>query len=332
MSIPEIDVTVVIPNYNGKELLTVCLQSLRKQTFPRFQVIVVDNGSTDGSVSCIREAFPEVDVLALQKNMGFAAAVNRGIGATHTSFIALINNDAKLAPTWIELLVDYMHHHKEVAAVCGKMLRLDEPGILDSVGDVVNSVGQASGRGSGQLDTGQFDHTEEIFSVCGGASVWRRTVFEHVGLFDERFFAFFEDVDMGFRLRKLGFTCVYIPSAVCWHKRSATALRNPGRMMYLHYRNTWIVIFKHFPATSFLRRGRWWKLPIVYMRTFKHLVTLGFIKEALMVQINWPCILPSIMYDRWRDRNVRTSSFREMERWFTEKEVRFPWTKPVLSS
>lgn len=322
-----VDVTIIIPSWNGKDLLAMCLASVLSQTYRRFATIVVDNGSTDGTIEFLQFAFPKVQTIALSKNYGFAKAVNTGITKTHTPYIALLNNDTQVDRHWLKILKEHLARHDDYMAVCGKMLRTHSPKIIDNAGDCVNSIGQADGRGSGEQDVGQYEKIEEVFSVSGGASLWRRLVFEKVGLFDERFFAFFEDVDMGFRMRGQGFRCVYIPTAICYHERSTTALRNKAHMMFLHYRNTWMLVAKQFPLSSLFRRGRFWRMPIVYLRTAKHLITLGFFQEVLAVQWALLSIVPLLLFERLTKRRAGTISFHYIEPWLTEKRISLPWKK-----
>lgn len=322
-----IDTTIIIPTCNGKDLLLECLASVISQTYRGFTTIVVDNGSTDGTIEFIKAYFPKVQTIALSRNYGFAKAVNIGIRKTHTSYIALLNNDTQIDRDWLAMLRKYLVTHDECMAVCGKMLRKQSRRIIDNAGDRVNSIGQADGRGSGEEDLGQYDRIEEVFSVSGGASLWRRLVFEKVGLFDERFFAFFEDVDMGFRMRKQGFQCMYIPTATCYHERSATALRNKAYMMFLHYRNTWMLVAKQFPLTSLFRRGRFWKMPLVYLRTAKHLCVQGFLWEVVAVQWALLTSIPVLLLERLIQRKSHTVSFHHIEPWLTEKRVSLPWKR-----
>ena len=320
-------VTVVIPTWDGVGLLPTCLSALEKQFFPSFDVIVVDNGSKDDTLAILTRDFPNVRVLRFSKNKGFAAAVNAGIRASDVPYISLLNNDTKVDPGWLLELVRILDSRPDIAAVAGKMLAMDDPSIIDNVGDNINIVGQADAVGKGEKDMGLYDHEREILSVCGGGCLYRRSVFDRVGLFDEDFFAYFEDVDLGLRMRLRGLRSWYTPKAIVLHCRGATSRRFVSRKEFLDFRNTWMLVVKNFPLELLFQRGRWWKMPLVFLRTVKYLWSRKLRKESLAAPIALGFNLPRLLMKRRIIQMNRTVSISELERWMEEKRVRHLWKK-----
>jgi GT2 family glycosyltransferase len=246
-------VTVVIPNWNGRELLGIVLPSLAAQEYRDFRTMVVDNGSTDGSLEYLSEQWPDVDVVALPANIGFAAAVNRGIEACDTDLVALLNNDIELDPRWLGELVAALDAHPPAGSACSKLIDYHDRSVLDGTGDLITWSGMCVRRGFGEIDTGQYDTPAEVFSACAGAAIYRREALDDVGLFDEEFFAYFEDVDWGFRSRLRGWRCRYVPTSVAYHMGGATTRRQGDRDIYFCRRNQVALVLKNFPGPSLLR-------------------------------------------------------------------------------
>ena len=242
---------VVIPNWNGAEFLGACLSSLVGQSHPA-ELIVVDNGSTDGSPALVRERFPTVTLLALPGNRGFAGAVNRGIEHAlrgGVEYVALLNNDAVAAPDWLERLIACAERHPEAGIVTSKLLRAD--GVhIDSTGDFYSCWGWAYPRGRDEPDRGQYDGPErrEVFCGSGGASLLRSRMLAEVGLFDEDYFAYLEDQDLGFRAQLMGWRARYEPTALAWHRMMATSGRIAHLDRYLAIRNCIYLYVKNLPA------------------------------------------------------------------------------------
>ncbi|MFL5886598.1 MAG: glycosyltransferase family 2 protein, partial [Thermoleophilaceae bacterium] len=198
----------VIPNWNGRAWLPRCLASLAAQTRPFAEVVVVDNGSTDGSLDYLAAEQPDVRVIALGENTGFARAANRGIEAVQADAVALINTDVELEPDWHERMLAALEAGESVASVACKMVDLHDPGAIYDAGDFLRRDGVAEQRGRFERDDGvRFDTPCEAFSACAGAALYRRRAVLDAGGFDERYFAYLEDVELGLRLRLAGYTC-----------------------------------------------------------------------------------------------------------------------------
>ena len=243
-------VAVVIPNWNTREFLGPCLRSLRRQTFGDFETLVVDSASTDGSVGYVEENFPEVRTVALPENRGFSGAVNAGIGASTAELVVLLNNDTEQDPSWLESLVRAAERRPEAGLFASKLVDFGDRGLLDGAGDALRRSGLPYRLGHGERDRGQFGREEFVFGACAAAALYRRSVFEEVGLFDEDFFAYCEDGDVSFRAQLAGHRCLYVPGAVVYHvgsvstggKRSATATR-------LGTRNGLLLLVKNLPRS-----------------------------------------------------------------------------------
>jgi GT2 family glycosyltransferase len=250
-----VQASVVVPNLNGERFLQPCLAALAQQTLPPAQVIVIDNGSTDGSVDLVRRRFPEARLLTFSENRGFAAAMNAGIAETTTPFVAFLNNDALPEPTWLEELAACLARHAGAAAATSKLLLADEPGRLDGAGDGLTRSFLPYVRGHGEPDDGRFADEVEVFGASGAAALWHSSVLHEVGGFDERFFAYYEDVDLSFRARLRGYEIWYAPRSVARHTRGGTAGQHVDFALFHPVKNRWFMIVKDLPGRTVARRS-----------------------------------------------------------------------------
>jgi hypothetical protein len=245
--------SVVIPNLDGVELLGPCLEAVGAQTADGVETIVVDNGSRDGSTAFVRERFPQTRVLELGENRGFAAGMNAGIAAAEAPLVAFLNNDAEPAPSWLEELERCLERHPRAAAATAKLVRSGDPGTLDGAGDGLTPSFLPFVRGHGLPDDGAFGEEVEVFGASGTASLWRAETLRELGGFDERFFAYYEDVDLSFRARLRGYECWYAPRAVAEHRRGATARADLRFTLHNPARNRWYFLLKDAPVGLLLR-------------------------------------------------------------------------------
>ncbi len=214
--------SVIIANWNGARHLRVCLDSLRRQTHPDFEVIVVDNGSTDESVVMVQEAYPEVRLLVLPENCGFVVACNRGAAMARGEVLVMLNNDTEAEPGWLEALCRALEAHPEAGAAASKLLLFDRRDTLHAAGDILGPGFMPANRGVWEVDRGQYDHERWVFGACGGAAAYRRQVWEQLGGFDERLFMYLEDVDLAWRMQRAGWRTLFVPEARVYHHLSAT--------------------------------------------------------------------------------------------------------------
>jgi GT2 family glycosyltransferase len=240
-------VTVVIPNWNGEDYISECLDSLESQAFRNFEVIVVDNGSKDNSLEIIKSKFPETIIKKLSYNTGFAVAVNRGIKMSKAKYVVLMNNDTVADKNWLKALVDKMEN-SEYGFAASKMLFYDKRTHINTAGDEITKYGWAKQFGFGEKDGVRFGKDKEIFSASGGAVIIRRELFDKVGYFDERFFAYLEDVDWCFRAQTMGYKGVFVHNSRIYHHVSATTKKLSNLGEYLTVRNTLAMVYKNFPA------------------------------------------------------------------------------------
>jgi GT2 family glycosyltransferase len=244
--------SVVIPNWNGREFLGRCLGALRRQTARDLEVLLVDNASADDSVELVEREFPEVEIVRLEQNVGFAAAMNEGIRRASARYVAFLNNDTEPEDRWLEELLACLDRHPRGAAATSKVVMLDQPGTLDDTGDFVWPSLLPYARGHGEPDAGQYENEEQVFSPSGAAALWRADVLDEIGLFDETFFAYYEDVDLGFRARLAGYECWYAPRAVVLHHRGGSS-GDDAFTLYHHVRNRWLLLGKDAPAGLLVR-------------------------------------------------------------------------------
>jgi GT2 family glycosyltransferase len=247
-------VTVVIPTYNRSELLEVCLQHLESQTFRSFQVVIVNNGTLDPA--CLaRVSSPRIQWIHLPRNEGTAAAFNRGVAACRESpYVFILNDDAEVEPDCLALLVETLEANPSYSMAVPKLLQWSNPSRLDGAGDEVLLSGGAYRVGQDQLDEGQYDRVEAVLSACGAAALYRRSLFEDVGSFDEDYFAYREDVDLSLRALLRGHRCLFVPAARVRHRGSATMgfIFHP-EIIRLTTRNQILTILKDYPLPLVLR-------------------------------------------------------------------------------
>lgn len=241
-------ITVIIPTYNGIKYIPDCLDSLKSQLRRPDEVIVVDDGSTDGTASLVTRSYPEARLIRLESNRGFAAAINEGISRSQTDYVALLNNDARAAPKWLSELARALDEQRAIGFCSSKMLFADQPGIINSIGIGFTRAGTAFDVGYGQKDGEQFNYPRPIFGACAGAALYRRKLFQDVGLFDEDLFMWYEDADLSFRAQLAGYRCLYVPTAVVYHVGGGTT--SPSERLHIHYcsRNQILILAKNLPG------------------------------------------------------------------------------------
>ena len=247
--------TIIIPNYNGLKFMEMCMSALEKQTCKDFEILVVDNGSTDGSVEWLKEN--EIPSIFLPENTGFSGAVNVGIKASKTPFVILLNNDTEAKEGYVEALIREIERSPKIFSISPKMIQLYHKELMDDGGDMYSIMGWAYQRGVGQ-EIERYNRACNVFSACAGAAIYRREVFEEIGYFDEMHFAYLEDIDVGYRAKIAGYYNRYCPSAEIYHVGSGTsgskynefkvrlAARNND---YLNYKNMpgWQLLLNSIP-------------------------------------------------------------------------------------
>jgi hypothetical protein len=248
-------ISVVVVNYNGIQFLKNCFSSIYQQKFTPYEVILVDNASIDGSAEYVRKNFPDVKIVIQSSNSGFAGGANTGIREAKGEFILTLNNDTIAGPEFIEELFFPMISDPDVGMCASKMVLPD--GRINSTGICISKSGEPWDRGGGQPDDGQYDSPEEVFGPCAGAALYRRSMLEEIGLFDEDFFLYFEDVDLAFRAQLSGWKCVYVPKACIVHVHGGTAGFKSDISIYYVNRNLVWYIVKNFPARTFFRYLPW---------------------------------------------------------------------------
>ncbi len=269
---------IVIPNWNGEDLISNCLNSLIKQTI-NSEVVVVDNGSVDKSIDIIESEFPKVKLIKLEKNTGFSGGVNTGIKyamENKADFVALFNNDAVASKDWLEKLVSAAEQHPETGIVTGKLLRSDKLS-FDSTGDCYSIWGVPFPRGRNQIDKAQYDKAEYVFSGTGGASLYRIEMLKAIGLFDEKFFAYYEDVDISYRAQLAGWKVWYEPKATAFHHVGATSSKHGDFTRYHATKNFFLLYAKNMPTKLYFKY-----LPFFFIQSVKLMIS-SLIKGKVVV-------------------------------------------------
>ena len=254
------EIAVIVVNWNRRDLLRRCLESLVRQQGVNFEVVLVDNGSQDGSADMAAREFGATGSLRLRAiqnpvNRGFCAANNQGIAATEADFVALLNNDAEADRGWLAALRGIFEGRPEAGMAASKILVFDDPRRIDKAGHLIYPDGQNRGRGSGELDAGQYDRIEEVLWPDGCAAMYRKAMLDVTGGFDEDFFAYGDDAELGLRARIAGWTCFYAPDAVVRHHRGSTLGITSSRRLELIERNRVLLAVKLFPGSLLWLNG-----------------------------------------------------------------------------
>ena len=246
------EVSVVIPNYNGLAYLEGVLSSLECQSMKNFEVILVDNGSTDGSCAFVASQYSWVHIIELSENFGFSRAVNEGIKAARAPYVLLLNNDTEVEPDFLKEMTEGLQRHKKAFSCQAKMLQFHDREKMDDGGNYYCALGWAFAGGKGKAAE-HYDKEKKIFSSCAGAAIYRKKIFEKIGYFDDEHFAYLEDLDVGYRARIYGYENWYIPGAVVYHVGSGTSgsRYNQFKIRYSS-RNNIYMIYKNMPLLQII--------------------------------------------------------------------------------
>ena len=267
--------TIIIPNYNGIKYIENCLASLADEPA---HVIVVDNGSADGSRELVQEKFPHVQVISLDKNYGFCGAVNRGIvesGKDKTPYVILLNNDTAVEPGFVRALEKALDRDKRAFSGAARMVNMYRPEMMDDAGDYYCALGWAFAVGKDK-PAADYGQPREVFSACGGACIYRRSILGKIGMLDENHFAYLEDVDIGYRARIYGYRNLYVPEAVVRHAGSGVSgSRHNDFKVKLSAKNSVYLVYKNMPPVQIL-------LNFPFLLAGFLVKTLFFLKKGLV--------------------------------------------------
>jgi GT2 family glycosyltransferase len=312
------EITVVVPSWNRRDLLEVCLQSLERQTV-RPRILVVDNGSTDGTREMIAARFPDVVRLGLDTNRGFAVAANRGLDRVETPFAALLNNDTEADPRWVEAGLEALRGRGAYAFFASRMVNFFDRGVLDSAGDCYTRGGLPLKRGFGE-PADRYSTEEEVLGASAGAAFYRMDLFRQVGSFDEGYFIYLEDVDLSLRAQIQGLRCLYLPQAVVYHVEAASDREWSGptrvRAGRAHYstdrvfwitRNRWQLMVTHQPVRNLPRLVRGWARSLLF-----HLIKVGYLGAFLRGLAAGVALTGRARRKRRRLRGTRILSDRQL--------------------
>lgn len=305
-------VAVIVVNWNGERFIRGCLRSLQAQDEIDREIVVVDNGSTDGSAAVIADEFPGVRLILNSGNLGFATANNQALRATDSPYVALLNNDAEAEPGWLRSLLAAMESGPRIGSCASLMLFAHNPAIVNSAGIALDRAGIAWDRLGGR-PASEASEPEEIFGACAGAALYRREMLDEVGAFDDDFFAYLEDVDLAWRARLRGWRCLYVPTARVRHYHSGTAGEGSPFKNFLLGRNKIWTLIKNYPAPQLL-----YYLPAIV------LLDLGSIQYSLLRRGDFSPLRGRLAglagwRKAWRKRrevqSCRSVNYAEVARW-----------------
>jgi len=326
---PQPLLSVIIPNWNGKHFLTECIDSLKEQTFRDFETILVDNGSTDGSAEFAEKRYGEfIRVLRNKENLGFAGGNNIGIQAARGEYIVLLNNDTWADPHWLEELVKATQIDSLIGMWGSKIRSYFQRNKIEGIGELIYWDGLCRAQGQFEQDDGQYEVMQEILFPPGCGAMYRKSVLDEIGLFDEDFFAYGDDTEIGIRARLAGWKCLYVPRAIIYHKNSGTGGQHSPFKAYYVERNRFWITLKYFPLPLLLFTPFFtiWRFAFQAYGALSHRGAAG---KFTQMHSPWHLIgilfkaygsgfrgLPKMWEKRRRLSRLRKVSFREIFSWF----------------
>lgn len=300
-------VYTVVPNWNGAKWLGACLDSILAQV-QTSQIVVVDNGSTDGSVELIEKKYPQVDLIKHSRNHGFAGGVNAGIKLAinqGADYVALLNNDAVADEGWLKQLVNFLEDNPEAGIATSKICDINKIH-LDSTGEIYSIWGLAYPRGRGEDFSDKYDKATWVFGASGGATLYRVKMLTQIGLFDEDFFAYYEDVDISFRAQLAGWKVGFVPKALVYHEIGATSSTIKGFATYHTLKNLPLLLWKNVPWT--LMPKVWPRLVLAYSGLVVSALSRGQIAPVLKALVVGATLWPKKLVQRYQIQQKRQVS------------------------
>ena len=320
--------SVIILNFNGKEFLSKCLDSVFNSDYSNFEVVLVDNASTDGSIRLVQEGFHEhrnLRVIHNNRNLGFAEGNNVGAKAAKGEYVVFLNIDTEVDPEWLKELVMLMESDETIGAAQSKLLLFDHK-TIDSAGDFINFYGEGWMRGGGEEDKGQYNRIDQIFSARGAAMIVQKQILKQVGYFDPTFFMICEDIDLSWRIRLNGYKVMFVPQSIVYHAGSGIrkAYQRSVQSYYYNNRNILIVLIKNYDLKNLMIYGTasvlfqltrsFLSLPL----TSNRLCNLSRLKGMIWIIVRFQSI--------WRNRLrvqyiLRKVSDKEIKRYMIKKNL-----------
>lgn len=303
-------VSVLILNYNGRHYLEKCLNSILATEYPDFEVLLIDNGSSDGSADYVRRNYPSVKIIE-NSNIGFAKAYNHAVKLTCAPYFVFLNNDVEVETNWLKELVQATSESK-VAAATSKMRFFHERDRINSCGGCMDKFGFCVNRGIYEKDAGQYDDCLDVFYTVGAAMIVKRSAWRKVGQFDERYFAYFEDADWCWRARMLGYEVLYVPSSIVYHMWRGS-WKDTERRMYFYERHRLSSILKNYSLKSLMLT-----LPPYFLLLILRILWIGknwggTLSLSMIRALFWNLInLPSTWKKRVKVQNARVISDKDI--------------------
>jgi GT2 family glycosyltransferase len=302
--------SVIIVNWNGKHFLEDCLEALRRQTFRDFETILVDNGSSDGSIQFVQTRFPEVKLVSLRENRGFTGGNIAGYEFAQGELIVLLNNDTEAHPNWLEEIQIASLLFPKAGSFASKMMYFDARNRIENCGFSLSSAGATTDLGRDEADGCAWNACREVFGACGGAAAYRRSMLNQIGFLDPDFFMVYEDVDLSFRAQLRGYACVYIPTAIVFHRYRASLGSVPGQQVFYSQRNIEFVYLKNMPTGLILR-----SLPERFLYeagSAVYFLQMGAFARFLAAKLDVLRHLPSVLRKRHLIQKNRTLEDSEL--------------------
>jgi len=306
-------------NYNGMKFLEECLISLQNQTYRNLEVIIVDNGSTDGSLKFIKENYPHLRLIENRENLGFCRGNNQGFHIANGDYLMPLNSDAFLSQSYIQKLVEVMEMNQRIGIVTGKILFVRKVGnknVINSTGHIIQKNRVPIDRGREEVDQGQYNRRESVFGVTAVAPLYRRKMLDDIQIdgeyFDESFFSYFEDVDLCWRSRLLGWDCVYTPDAVAYHYGGRSGLSKTREMEVHLYKNRYLLLIKNCLIKNLIKD--FFYIMEKEIRNIAHV--LMFSPHLLKAYFRIIALLPASLKKRREIMRRRKTSAQEMRRWY----------------